>query len=105
MLPVERLAIAGGYQTGELEEPRGRVLAQQRGEIVIAGLATETSEPLQNRHEGLSGPVLLQALAASEPEAAARGNAFHERVDQRGLPDAGIAGDDDDLTLAGNGTR
>src|SRR5262249_57917271 len=81
------------------------VVAEERDELVVAGLATETSEPFEHRHERLAGPVLLETLASSSPEPAARGDAFQERFDDRGLPDSWIAGDEDDLALTAKGTR
>src|SRR5262249_55021117 len=65
--------------------------------------ATETFQALQDGHEGFAGPVLLHALPAGDPEDPSRRDTFQERLDERGLPDARIAGHEDDLTLASEG--
>src|SRR5580765_5103518 len=72
--------------------------------MIAPRLATEASEPFEHRHERLSGPVLLDALASGEPDGSACSRPLQERLDEGGLSDPGIAGDADDLEVTGDGT-
>ena len=103
MLPLQGLAVGGGDETGKLQQPGRRVLAEERHEVTTDRPATEAFQALQDGHEGFAGPVLLHALPAGHPEDPSRRDTFQERFHERGLPDARIPGHEDDLTLASEG--
>src|SRR5688500_2466190 len=60
----------------------------------------QTRQSIQHRQECLAGAILLEALAARHVGGALLRCLFNQSIDQRRLPDPGLAGDENDLTLA-----
>src|SRR5262249_46285030 len=79
------------------------MLAEEGHQVIAHWAAAETFQRLQNRHECFAGPVLFDTLAAGDSEHTTRGDALPEFLDERRLPDSGIAAHENDLTLAGQG--
>src|SRR5262249_35345476 len=61
------------------------------------------TDGLEHRRIGLAGPVGLDTLALSDPDARVGGDALEEGLDDARLADARLAGHEDDLTLAAPG--
>ncbi|HQR38650.1 MAG TPA: hypothetical protein PLF26_09630 [Blastocatellia bacterium] len=63
-------------------------------------VAAQPSDGLQKRQVGFTRPILFQTLTPSDPNAEVGNDAACERVDKRGLANAGLARDEDDLALS-----
>jgi hypothetical protein len=77
----------------------GRRVAAQDGEDVRVGAGCDKLlHGLQQRHVGLATPVLLDALATQDPPGGRQ--RIRERIDERGLADPHLAGDEEHLAQA-----
>ena len=65
------------------------------------GLAQQSPERLEDRQIRLRRPVVLEARAARDQQVRIGRGAGQKRVEHRGLADAGFAGEEHELTLAG----
>jgi hypothetical protein len=97
---LHRLQLVVGEQGRQLREPRRRILLEDPDERLPSRLATQAPERLEHRQIRLGGAVLLDALAAADAEPVGVAELGEERVDQRGLPDPGLAGHEDQLACA-----
>jgi hypothetical protein len=77
----------------DIDEQRSR---RPAGELLGGG---------KQRSVGLAGPIVRNALAAAQPQVATSVKAGGEGVDERGLADARLAGDEQHRTFAAAGGR
>jgi len=84
-------------QGRHLQQP-GRRAARELGDPALAtGAPAETVDRLEQRQIGLARAVLRWALTARDPHLARGADLAQEDVDQRGLADARLAGDEEHL--------
>src|SRR5918993_5747845 len=76
------------------------MLSEERNDSIALGTLRQTRQSIQHRQVCLAGAILLEALAARHVRGALPGRLFNQSIDQRRLADPGLAGDEDDLTLA-----
>ena len=101
-LPLQPITVGCADQRGHLDEPGGRVALENGDDAVPVVLAAESPEGLEHGHVGLSRAVEGETLAPRRPDAPAL-QPVQEQVDERGLPDTGLARDEDDLSLSAEG--
>jgi hypothetical protein len=89
--PFHRLPVAGPQQRRHLDQPGGGDPAQQLDDLA-AVLAAQPGEGVEHRQVRLGRAAVLQALAAGHGGPAVASRPAGERLDQRGLADAGLAG-------------
>ena len=70
--------------------------AEQAYEVLASCLSTESGQSLQDGQVGLTGTVVLDTAPLSDAELVTP-RLPQERLDDRRLPDPGLAGDEDDL--------
>jgi hypothetical protein len=99
--PCHRLPVDGLQQRRHLDQPGGGDPAQQPDHLAV--LAAQPGEGVEDRQVGLGRTALLQALAAGHGGPAVASRPAAERLDQRGLADAGLAGHERHLGPAGRG--
>ena len=95
-------AIGWHGQSHRAQHPVGRVHAERRVDGRLFGAAAHRRNRLEQRHVGLTAPVVLDALSAADAcTRPGRTTQIGERrVDERRLPDPGFAGDEGDLSPA-----
>ena len=102
-VPAPGLSRVGGrVKRGHPRQP-ARSDGAQRGEQPVSGRSVaQPLQGLQGRHVGLPLAVLLHALAIADQDAVGRRpQRVQERLDDRGLADAGFALHEHHLALAG----
>ncbi|MFZ1123366.1 MAG: hypothetical protein WAN81_24345 [Candidatus Binataceae bacterium] len=85
----------GRKQRGHLRQPHRREPVEEFDHPLAAGFLAEAAQCLEHRHVRLARPVLLDALAAPEAQRILLCNRVQEHLNERGLADAGLAGDED----------
>ena len=102
-LPASSAARSAGlHERRHLQQPRRRVAAHQRDERRVSRLAQEPAERVEERQIRFRGPESSRhwpRATVSGRGAARRG----KRVDDRRLADAGLAGHEHGLPVAGHG--
>lgn len=101
---ADALDPGGGRQAhgGQLRHP-ARCLADQ-GETDLGRQTAEHGQHVEQRHERLARAPQVDALAAADYQiGTARGGPGEKGVDQRRLAQPGLAGDEDQPALAGQG--
>ena len=97
-LEAGRLAV--GQEPGDLHVPARRHPPEQRNQRRALRGAQHTLERLQHGHVGLALSVLLDALALQDMEVGTpHRRGAEELFQERCLADAGLARDEDELTL------
>ncbi len=94
---VQQLERARVDEPGHLDRPRRRAPREQLDQLAAARPASQPAERIQERQVGLALAVALEALAARDQPA----GLGEERLDERGLADAGLAGHQDDAPAPG----
>ena len=102
-LALQRVSVARVEEPRHLHEPGGRVSAQERDEPIARAPAAEPGESVQHGQIRLARPVRLDALPLRDPHARIGGDALEEGLDDRGLADARLAGQERDLASAAPG--
>jgi hypothetical protein len=87
-------------QPGQQRQPGRRVAHENAAQRCGAGLPGQTFQRLQDRQVGFAGAVLLDAAALRPPQIGSGAVSLAERLDQRRLADARLAGDENDPALA-----
>jgi hypothetical protein len=100
---LEQLAVLPGDEGGKLNQPRGGLRGEDPDDAVSPGSPTELPERLQHRVVGLPASVALDTLAARDATPHGGCSLALELVDEGGLADAGLSGDEDELTLVPQG--
>src|SRR5918994_3593240 len=77
------------------------MLSEERDDPFALGTLRQTRQSIQHRQVGLAGAVLLETLASRHVRRALLDSVFNQSIDQRRLADPGLAGDENDVTLAG----
>ena len=95
-LPPQSVALLGGAEPRQLQEPGRRDRAQQRHERAVD--AAQLRQGFEDGEVGLAAAVLIDALAADAKNIAETRN---EMLDQRRLADTRLAGNPDDPAFAG----
>ncbi len=98
-LAVQRLSRLPLHQRRKLDEP-GRCTSDQRRHRSIAlGLAQQVTERFENRVVRLLAAEALDTLPARDAKARPLGGTTLKGLDERRLPYAGLARDEDDLSV------
>src|SRR4030095_11608817 len=91
-----------GGRLGQQPAQAGQGRGQRRGHLGLAGAGAEVAEGVDERHVGEAHVADLHAAADQHPDPAALGPGG-ELVEQPGLADAGVAGDQPDRRPAALG--
>ena len=94
---VQPLELARLDEPGHLDRPRRRPADEQLDDLAASRAVGQPAERVEQRQVGLALAVALETLAARYQPA----GLAEERLDQRGLADAGLAGDEDDAPAPG----
>jgi hypothetical protein len=98
--PLHGVQLLVGQQRRQLHEPGRRVLREDLHQPFAPGLAAPSRQGLEHRKVGFAGAVLLHALAARDTRSVPDRDLRQERLDQSGLADPWLAGDEHELALA-----
>src|SRR5262249_31237291 len=99
-LPWQALTLRCTEECGHLDQPGGRILAQEYDEPVAAGRATQSSHRLQYWHVPFARAVVLDALPAPDPHPPLGCNLCQKRFHYCRLANPRLTADEDKLTLA-----
>ena len=91
---LERVEVSRRHQGRHPREPARRVAPQALHNARAAGRPAQPAEGLEQRQKRLPGAVVLHALPPGDCEGRRAGAAGQERLDESGLADAGLAGDE-----------
>ena len=96
----ERGAVRHIEKTGHLEQPGRRMGAHGLQDSRTVRAATTRRQRIDQREKCLVGAETLGAESAQGLDAIS-GKLLHRHLDERGLADTSLAGDEDDLSVAG----
>ena len=102
--PLQGFPLFPVQQAGELKEPGGRLPRERVEHGGAVGTATQLAEGFEHGIERLLAPEPFHALAPGDPNRGLPGGGLPLKFLRQGrLADARLAGDEDDLPLAGQG--
>ena len=98
---LQRVALRPRPQRGHLREPARRMRREHGLHGGTVGRARKPGHRLDQRQKGLADAVMIQALAVRDPHLPRGRAASAKSLRERALADAGLAGHEHELALAG----
>jgi hypothetical protein len=97
---LEKRELATSHQGRHLDEPVGRIAAEDRRELVTPRGTAQATERLEHREIGFARTVMLQAVSAADKKLGINGCLLDEGIGERSLADSCLTGEKHDLPLA-----